>query len=150
MLNILESNPVNMLRQFAVHYDATFVESLGAANLKLDNDKGKGHISLFQPFDGVTAWAYCICFDQDLKFNLKFSSNKILYLGIIVNGYQLHKYSNEESYHKIHQNQNFILGGKDGKCAEFGIPKGIEFQCCYLILEPNKLANSESINITRL
>ncbi|MEE1976504.1 AraC family transcriptional regulator [Maribacter cobaltidurans] len=42
------------------------------------------------------------------------------------------------------------MGGEAGKCAEFGIPMGIEFQCCYLILEPNKLASSDSISMTRL
>lgn len=150
MLNILESNPINMLRQFAEHYDALFEEGLGAANLRLDNDKGKGHISLFQPFNGVTAWAYSIRFEQDLKFNLRFSSSKLLYLGLVVNGYQLHKYSDEDTYHKIHQNQNFILVGEDGRGAEFGIPQGIEFKCCYIILEPQKLAISDNINVSSL
>ena len=150
MLNIQESNPVNMLRQFAEHYRAIFEEDFGAANLKLDNEKGRGHISLFKPFAGVTAWAYSIRFEQDLKFNLNFSSNKLLYLGIVVNGYQLHKYSKEKTYHKIHQSQNFILVGEEGESAEFVIPKGIDFKCCYVILEPSKLEISGNNNSTSL
>ena len=71
MLDLKEAIPLEMLRQFVVNFDTDLIENFGAAKMLLDNDKGKGSISLYEVFSGLTAWVYNINFTEDVTNRLK-------------------------------------------------------------------------------
>ena len=142
MLGLKEGSPVDMLRQFAVHLGADMEEEFQAAKLILDNDRGRGTITVYEPFPGLTAWVYHINFKTDFVIDLEFSDNGPFYFGYPMNGHQLQKFPNDKEYRKIEQKRNFIILGKLGDRSEFVIPANEDFSCCYLILDPWALDNS--------
>jgi len=144
MLQLKESNPLEMLRQVAVHLDADLYEDFGAARLFLNNSKGKGTISLYELFPGLTAWVYNMRFSKDYDVKMDFSEDRPYYFGYNVSGYQLQSYSYETEQYEIKQGQNFILIGEPGISSNFTIPGGIDFESCYLIITPKLLENHDT------
>jgi len=108
----------------------------------LDNDQGKGSISLYEVFPGLTAWVYNIKFSEKYHINTEFAVERPYYFGYHVSGFQETKFSNEDEYHKIAEGQNFIVVSEPGNSSEFIIPGNVEYQCCYLIINPIKLRES--------
>ncbi|WP_299211072.1 BLUF domain-containing protein [uncultured Dokdonia sp.] len=137
MFNLKENTPIDMLRQFAVYLNADLIENLGAAKLVLDNEKGKGTISIYEVFPGLTAWVYKITYTENFKIEFDFSTSTQYYFGYHQSGYQLQKFSNEKELKKIHEGQNFILSGETGQNSEFTIPSNINYESCYLIINPS-------------
>ncbi|QCX01335.1 helix-turn-helix domain-containing protein [Aggregatimonas sangjinii] len=150
MLDLKEKNPLEMLRQFAVNLNGDLLEDLGAAKLSLNNGNGKGYISLYEVFPGLTAWIYNIEFTRDYTIDLNFSKNRLFYFGYHLSGYQMTKFPNEGMAKKIGERQNFILSGEPDSKAQFKIPGKIRFESCFLIIEPNKLDNRRSNTKTQL
>lgn len=145
-----EGSPLEMLRQFAVSLKAELREDFGASRLFLDNENGKGSITLYQVFPGLTAWIYNITFEKEYNFVHQFSDQGILYFGYNVLGHQFTKYLGEKDYKKISKKQNFILSGDKNTSAEFKIPKYNKYQSCYLIIEPNLLEESKTYTKAQL
>ncbi|MHA7056399.1 BLUF domain-containing protein [Aquimarina sp. M1] len=145
MLGLEESSPLDMLRQFAIHFDANLEENLGAATLSLDNKHGEGTISLYELFPGLTAWVYNITFNSELVVDLKFSSDRPYYFGYHISGFQMQKFAHETAYQKIEQGQNFILISEPGTSSEFKMSSDVKFESCYLILTPCLLEGSNSV-----
>ena len=143
MIKLEESSPIAMLKQFANYLEATIHEDFAAGKLVLDNSKGKGYISLYELFPGLTAWIYNISLNEELKIKMDFSSDRPYYFGYNVSGYQMQRFSNESEYQKLEQNHAFVLIGDPGSVAEFTIPAMEDYQCCYLILNPVILKNSQ-------
>ena len=143
MLGLKEGNPLDMLRQFAVHWDADLEENLQAAKLLLDNDKGQGTITIYEPFKGLTAWVYNIRFSTDLLIDLEFADDGVYYFGYSIAGHQLQKFPEDKKHIKIRPKQNFIMMSEAGTRSEFIIPGKKDFRCCYLILEPSILGKSD-------
>lgn len=148
MIDLRESSPLDMLRQFAVSLDADLIENYGASKLILDNDKGKGTIQLYGLFPGLTAWVYDVEFTSDLELDLEFSDQRPYYFGYHISGYQYQKFQSESEFKKVEQGQNFILISEPGTNSEFKIPGNIKYQCCYLILSLFDLKNS-NVNTKR-
>ena len=145
-----EDSPIEMLRQFAVNFNADLIEDFDAAKVTFDNNKGKGSIHLFEIMPGLAAWVYNIKLSDDLKVDLDFTKNDPYYFGFNVEGYQLTKYEEEEEFSKIHQNQNFILIADSKTKANWITPKEIAYKSCYLIINPKELEDSKIKSKRRL
>ncbi|CAM4148298.1 BLUF domain-containing protein [Zobellia nedashkovskayae] len=143
MLSLREENPLDMLRQFSVHFDGDLIENLGAAKMSIANEHGSGYISLYEILPGFTAWIYNINFCRDLVINMNFTDDRPYYFGYNVSGYQLQKFPKEVDYKKISQGQNFIIISKPNSSSEFIIPKDIAYKCCYIIINPELLKKSK-------
>ncbi|MGS2727205.1 BLUF domain-containing protein [Psychroserpens sp. BH13MA-6] len=144
MIYLKENSPIEMLRQMAVYLGADLKEDHGAAILLLDNKNGKGSISLYEVFPGLTAWVYRITFSSDFKFDFIFQDEQQYYFGYHHSGYQLQKFSNEEQPTILLKNQNFIIVGEPGMTSDFTIPKDITYECCYLIINPDDFLSYSS------
>ncbi|MGB3608523.1 MAG: BLUF domain-containing protein [Psychroserpens sp.] len=145
-LNVSEDSPIEMLRQFSVHLDGNLIESFGAGLLSFNNKFGSGSISIYELFPGLTAWIYNIQLKSELSIHLKFSSDKPIYLGYSISGYQLQKFPSDENFTKIHQGQNFILISEPSSSSEFIIPNSIAYKCCYLIVNPTLLKKHNNLS----
>ena len=150
MLGLNEEGPLEMLRQFAVYFNGDLTENFGAAKLTIDNEMGKGSIRLYELIPGLTAWVYNIKLSNDLVIKMKFSEDRPYYFGYSVSGHQLQKFPHEEHYMTIRQNQNFILISEPNTMTESIIPKEIQFQCCYIIINPKKIENNNVITRRKL
>lgn len=139
-----------MLRQFTIHLDGDLVEDVGAAKLSIDNKNGKGSITLYEVFPGLTAWVYNINFVKDLVIDLSFTKVGNHFFGYNVVGHQMQKFPHEKIYKEITQGQNFIIVGEPGTKSEFIVPGSIHYECCYLIINAELLAKSEMIGKRRL
>ncbi|WP_289645010.1 BLUF domain-containing protein [Maribacter aestuarii] len=150
MLGLKEDNPLKMLREFSVHLNGDLIENFGAAKMTIDNQHGKGHISLYELIPGFSAWVYNIELANELIINLEFSKDRPYYFGYNVSGHQFQKFPGEKKRQVIQQNQNFIIISEPGTSSEFVVPSGIHYKCCYLIINPVQLANSKIQSKTRL
>ncbi|MBU3025225.1 BLUF domain-containing protein [Zobellia galactanivorans] len=142
MLKLREDNPLDMLRQFSVHFDGDLIEHLGAAKMSIDNNHGKGYVSLYELIPGLTAWTYNIELAEDLVINMEFSKDKPFYFGYNVSGCQLQKFPHESKHKKIRQGQNFIIISEPNTSTEFIIPKNVLYKCCYIIINSRLLLES--------
>ena len=142
MINLQEAEPLAMLQQFADFLGAEVREQIGAASLTINNAKGKGSITLYEVFPGLTAWIYNITLHEKLVIDLKFSENRPIYFGYNINGHQMQRFPDEEEYKKIGQGQDFILISEPGSKSEFVIPPVESYKCCYLIVSPKVLRQS--------
>ncbi|MGC1515866.1 MAG: BLUF domain-containing protein [Maribacter sp.] len=145
MLGLNEDSPLEMLRQFAVYFNGDLTENFGAAKLMVDNKMGKGSIRLYELNPGLTAWVYNIKLSNDLVIKMRFSEDRPYYFGYTVSGNQLQKFPFEQEYMTIRQNQNFILISEPNTMTECIIPKEIQFQCCYIIINPQKIEDNNVI-----
>ena len=143
MINLEEGSPQVMLKQFADYLEAELLQDFGAAQLVLDNWRGRGTITLYELFPGLTAWIYDIDLNIELHIDMKFSEEKPYYFGFNVSGYQLHKFPGEEDFSKIEQGKDFILISEPGSGSQFIIPSIENYKCCYLILNPSLLGKSD-------
>ncbi len=150
MLRLREDNPLEMLRQFSVYYDGDLIENLGAAKMSIDNEHGKGYVSLYELMPGLTAWVYNIEFTQNLVINMNFSEDRPYYFGYNVSGHQLQKFPNEPEHKKIRQGQNFIIVSEPNTSSEFIVPSNIAYKCCYIIINPKELAEGNIASKKRL
>ena len=150
MLALEEANPIEMLRQFGVYLNADLIEDLGAATLVLDNEKGKGRISIYELIPGLSAWIYDIVLEEELEIKAHFSKEKCYYFGYNLVGSQLQKFPEEAEYKKLHQHQNFIIISKPGEVSHFVVPKEIPYQCCYIIVNPKEMLASNIHSKTKL
>ena len=139
-----------MLRQFSVYLDGDLSENFEASKLTLDNDRGKGYISLYELLPGITAWIYNINLVSDLEMDIEFSEDRSLNFGYNVEGHQLQKFPEDKKFRTINQSQNFILKTEPGSSSKFIIPKGIDYKCCYLIINPKLLKKSNIKSKRRL
>ncbi|WP_276166474.1 BLUF domain-containing protein [Zobellia alginiliquefaciens] len=143
MLRLREESPLDMLRQFSVHFDGDLLENLGAAKMSIENENGIGYISLYEILPGLTSWIYNINFTKDLVINMNFTDDKPYYFGYNISGYQLQKFPKDEDYKKIRQGQNFVIISKPNSSSEFIIPGNIDYKCCYIIINPKLLKKSK-------
>ena len=132
-----------MLRQFAIYLDADLTENFGAAQLVLDNEKGAGTIKLYDVFPGLTAWVYNVSFNSEVSIDMTFGGNRPFYFGYHVSGHQFQKFDGEKDYETIKQGQNFILASEPGSSTMFIIPSQVKYECCYLIINPTFIKDSE-------
>lgn len=142
MIELKEGTPLAMLRQFATYLEGEIHEDFGAGKLELDNSYGKGYISLYELFPGLTAWIYNVSLYEKLAINMKFSIDGSYYFGYNFSGHQLHRFPRENEYIKIGQGQDFILISEAGSSSELIIPATDNYKSCYLILNPKILGNS--------
>ncbi|WP_123803437.1 hypothetical protein [Maribacter sp. 4G9] len=140
-----ENSPLEMLRRFATYFKTKTSESVGAAKLSFNNSLGKGYISLYEVFPGLSVWVYNFNLKKGLYFTLEFISRGPIYFGYNVEGYQHHKLDDEEKFLMIHQNQNFIIKGEPGAIGHFKMPCNIPYKSCYLIVNPDKINANEGI-----
>ncbi|MBP2832452.1 BLUF domain-containing protein [Aquimarina sp. U1-2] len=139
MLHVERNDEIEQLRQMSKYFEADFIEDFNLACLDFDNKHGKGYISTYQMFPGLTAKTYNVCLAKELKFTKKETDITPTYFIYCVEGHYLHKFTSDPAHHKIHQNQNVILSGGFNEGHEIVLPAEVHLKISIIFLSPEKL-----------
>ena len=135
MLYLDYENPFDQLRKFALYIDADFKEHQDSAVLEFDNNFGKGKITTYHIFKGLTVRVYDVTFAEDFKMSKKEFSKSTIYFLYCVHGYFLHKFEEDEEYKNIAEKQNVILSSITNIDNEVIMPANVHLRMTAIFLK---------------
>lgn len=150
MLNLREDPASEHVREMAAYFEAELDEGNDAATMRIDNDKGKGFISSYRIFQGITVWVYNINFSSDFKVDLEQSEDSPYYFCYNVKGHFLHRFGEEETFTKVLQNQNMIVIGSRESSVQIIFPKNMKLELAVIIVDIKQLGGLEIRNAKRM
>ncbi len=143
MLNLEENQSSSNLLKIAAYFNAELDEVNDNSTITMDNDKGKGFISSYQIFKGLSVWVYNITFQNDFNVKLELSEDSPYYFCYNVRGYYSHQYDNQKVFTKVLQNQNMIIVGSPKTSAQITFPANIKLEIAFVVVDMNLLGTLE-------
>ncbi|GAA0873051.1 hypothetical protein GCM10009117_21980 [Gangjinia marincola] len=139
-----ESSAIEHLRSLAVYFEGDIKENYGAAMLTISNDKADGYISSYDILPGLSCRVYNITYKEEFKIDLKLSDKRLVYFCFNVKGHLFHRFSKEEDFTKIEQNQNLIIISHPGFTAETVFAKDEKLEMCFVLIDKTKLSATDT------
>ena len=150
MLHLEEDSDINHLKNIAAYFKADLDESNDASTITMDNDKGKGFISSYQLFNGLSVGVYNITFLKDFKINLALMPDGPIYFCYAIKGQFLHRYGELDELSKVLQNQSMIVIGSPNNSAQLTFPKNIKLEIAVIVVDIKLLKSLEIRNAKRM
>ena len=143
MLNLEENESSSNLLKMAEYFNAELDEANDNSTITMDNDKGKGFISSYQIFKGLSVWVYNITFQNDFNVKLELSEDSPYYFCYTVKGYYSRQYGDQKVFTKVLQNQNMIIVGSPTTSAQITFPANIKLEIVFVAVDMNLLGSLE-------
>jgi AraC-like DNA-binding protein len=116
----------------------------------MNNDQGKGFISSYRIFLGLSVWIYNITFKSDFRVDLDMSEDGPIYFCYNVKGYFFHRFGDQEEFVKILQNQNMIVTGSPDATVQIVFPAKTKLEIAVIIVDTKLLESLEIKNAKRI
>jgi AraC-like DNA-binding protein len=150
ILNLEEDASSDHAREMATYFQSELDESNNASTITMDNDKAKGFISSYRVFSGLTVWIYNVTFLSDFNVDFGLSEYRPCYFSYNVKGHFLHRFSDQEEFVDILQNQNMIVMGNPENTSEVIFPANVKLEIALLVVDNDLLGNLDTRNAKRL
>ena len=150
MLNLVEDQNSNHIRELGLHFNAALDLGNDASTITMNNDKAKGFISSYSIFNGLSVWVYNVTFLSDFKVDLGLSKDNPYYFCYNVNGHFLHRFGDKEEFVKILQNQNMIVISGPESSVQIIFPGKVKLEIAIIVLDLKLLGALDIMNAKRI
>lgn len=137
MLYLDYNHRFDQLRKLAIYLNADFKEFQDAATLTFNNEFGKGRISSYNIYNGLSVRVYDVVFAKDMHISKKEYADSTIYFLYCVEGHFFHRFENQADHVKIKKRQNVILSSISDTNNEVIFPGNVHLGMTAIFLKEN-------------
>lgn len=124
-IDIEKTSIFSVLQAVSKMLGGHYVEGIGEALMKIDNENAVGAIGACDLIGGISCLSYNITFHNEVSYHVTQREERCLYLVYMLNGYFHYKISDSKKFTKVAAHQNMIVEVDPQHTTIIELPKEI-------------------------